>query len=124
MTTRPVTKKALPQLDQLVVYAQLENSIDASVCLLLDLGERIEVPGVDDQRLLAHDVGANAQSETAMSVVQVVRRADRQPVETLALRPPPALLEVPVEAFRLSEEMDVKSVLVEKANGVLRITRR
>ena len=55
--------------------------------LLFQLLQAVEVPGVDDERLLADRVGADAQRQPHVRVVQIVRRADRHVVDALRSGP-------------------------------------
>lgn len=51
---------AVPKLDEHRMNAELQHVVDAMPGLGLHLGERIEVPGVDDQGLLANHVCTDA----------------------------------------------------------------
>ena len=102
---------------------QLKDGVDPPAGLALDFLERIEVPGVDDERLLADRVGAHPQREADMGVVQVVRRADTHVVDPVRFRPAPQLFEVTVEAFDLGEEADVEREAIQDADRVVRVSR-
>ena len=88
---------------------------------MLELLERVEVPRVDDDRLLADRVGADAKREPDVRVVEVVRRADAHVVHALGFRAAPQLLEVPIEALDLGEEPDVERIAIEHADRIVRI---
>ena len=57
---------------------------------LLDLGQTVDIPRIEHQRLFANRVGVGAQREPAMRVVQIVRRADRNVVDAFAAPTHPA----------------------------------
>ena len=63
----------ITERDQLLVRTELEDGPDALATLFFELLERIEVPGIDDERLVTDDVGLHAKSEAAVRVVEVVR---------------------------------------------------
>ncbi len=105
------------ELDDLGMQAQLQDGRDLLAGFLLEGGEAIEVPGVQHQRLLADDVGAGAQSEAAVRVVQIVGRADRDVLDGLAL--PAQFVDVAVEALELDEEVRVGEMAVHDADAVV-----
>ena len=71
----------------------------------LHLGQAVDIPGVQHQRLLADRVGTGAEREAAMGIVQVVGRADADVVERTAL--PAQQVNVAVEALELGEERSI-----------------
>ena len=105
------------------MHAQLQHGVDPAAGFLLQLLQRIEVPRVDDQRLLADRIGADAQRQPDVGIVQVVRRADAEVVHARRLRAAAQLLEVPIEPLELGEEPDVERVAIEDADRVVRIDR-
>jgi hypothetical protein len=56
----------LAELDQAGVDAQLQDGFDAVVRLCFDLFEGIQVPRIDDQRLFADHIRADAQGKAAV----------------------------------------------------------
>ena len=77
---------ALPQGHDVRVQPELEDVVHAAPGLPLQLGERVQVPRVEHERLLADGVGADPEREADVRVVQVVGRADRHVVDALGLR--------------------------------------
>ena len=70
-------------------------------------------------RLLADHVAAGAQAEADMGVVQVVRRADRDIVDALVAAA--QLVDMPVEALELGEEMRLREMAVDDPDGIVRV---
>ena len=83
---------------------------------------RIDVPGIEHQRLFADRVGIRAQREAAVRVVQIVGRADRDIVDLLAAAA--QLVDVAVEPLELDEEVGVREIAVDDADRILRDRRR
>src|SRR3954469_16003738 len=96
--------------DQRGVQTQLQHGKHTSAGLVLELFERVEIPWIDDQRFLADRVGTDAQRQPRVRVVQVVRRANRDVVDTLLVRAAAQFFEVPVETLELGEETDIKRI--------------
>ena len=69
---RAVGQQPLSQRNQLWVHTQLQDRRHAAAGLGLEFLQTIEVPRVDDERLLANDVGANAEGKSNVRVMQVV----------------------------------------------------
>ena len=101
------------------MQAQLQDGRDLAAGLALDLGEPVDVPRIEHQRLLADRIGIRAQREAAVRVVQVVGRADRDVVDLLAA--PAQLVDVTVEALELDEEVGIREIAVDDADRVLRV---
>src|SRR5689334_21616655 len=99
------------------MQTQLQDGGDAASGLALELLQRVEVPGVDDDRLLADRVGADAQRHADVRIVEIVRRADAQIVNAMFLRPAPQLFEMAIEALDLGEEADVERIAIKDADG-------
>ena len=91
------------------VHAQLEHRADALTGLVLELLQRVEVPGIDDERLLADRVRPDSQRKADVRVVKIVRRADAHVVDALFVGGTAKLLQVTIEAFDLGEEPDVEA---------------
>src|SRR6185312_8982838 len=94
------------------VHAQLQDGVDAMAALALELLERVEVPRIEHERLLADGVGADAQREADVRVVQMVRRADAHVVDASALDAAAQLLDVTIETLELGEEGGVGPIAV------------
>ena len=101
--------------------AQLQHGVDVAAALALELFERVEVPGVQDERLFADGVGADAQREADVRVVQVVGRADADVVDAAVLGAAAQLVDVAIEALELGEEGGVGPESIEDADRVVRI---
>ena len=103
---------------------QLQHGIDAAAGFLLELLQAVEVPRIDHQRLLAEGVGADAQRQPHVRIVQVVWRADAEIVDALGFGAALEFFEMPIEALELGEESDVEGVAIEHADRVMRIDGR
>ena len=68
--------EAIAQRDDRGMQTQLQDGGDAPAGLALDLGQFVDIAGIEDQRLFADGIHARAKREPAMRVVQIVRRAD------------------------------------------------
>ena len=79
------------------MQAQLQHGEDPAAGFPLQLLQRIEVPRIDHQRLLADRIGADAQRQPDVRVVQVVRRADAQVVHARSRGAAAQLFEMPIE---------------------------
>ena len=89
-----------------------------------ELLQRLEIPRVDDERLLADRVGADAKREADVRIVQIVGRADAHIVHAVGLVAATQLLEVAIESLDFCEEADVERVSIQHAHGVVRIDGR
>src|SRR5262249_3058341 len=94
---------------------------DAVTGIPFDLGQAIDVPGVEDQRLLADRISSRSHSKTAVRVVKMVRGTDRDIVDLPAATP--QLVDVSVEPLEFGKEMRVGIVAVEDADGVIGVIR-
>jgi hypothetical protein len=56
--------------------------------------------------------------------VQIVRGTDAEKIHALRLGPAAKLLEVAIESFDFGKESDIERVLIEDADGIVRIGRR
>ena len=104
--------QAVAQGDQLRMEAQLLDRVHALAGLEFELLQRIQVPRVDDQRLLADGVRARAQRQADVRVVQIVGRTDADAVDPLRFGTSFEFLEMPVEPHDLGEEAHVEGLLV------------
>ena len=121
VSLRRLAAQLVAERHQRWMQAQLQHGVDAPSGFLLELLQAVEVPRVDDQRLLAEHVRADPQRNAHVGVVQVVGRADAQEVNALLFGPTLQLLEVPVEALELGEEADIERIAVEDADRIVRI---
>ena len=69
------------QRTDLVVQTELQNGICLMACLPLLLYEVVDIVRVEHQRFLADDVTTDTQAVTNESIMGVVRRTDRQPLQ-------------------------------------------
>src|ERR1043165_3860433 len=104
--------------------SQLQNRRHPPPGFLLELDERVEVPRIDHDRLLADRIGAGAQGHPDVRVVQIVGRADAQVVDALFFGAAAQLLEMPVESLDLREKARVESEAIEDADGIVWIGGR
>ena len=111
----------LSQRDDAGVQAQLQDVVDACARLCLDLLQTVDVPGIEDQRLFTDGIGAVAQGEPDVGVVQVVGRADADVVDGRAFAA--ELVDVAVEALGLGEEIRGREVAVDDADAVVGVER-
>lgn len=68
--------EACLEFEQFGMYAQLQQGVNFPSRFGLDFFERVQVPRVDDQRLLTNRICPHAQGQPAVSIVQVVGRAN------------------------------------------------
>ena len=101
--------------------AALEDTPDAVAGLGFEFAEAIEVPGVEGDGFFADDIGAAAEPEAAVGVVEVVGRADDEVVDAAPVAP--EFVEVPVEALDLGEEGRVREVGIKDADGIVGVVR-
>ena len=112
-------REFLAERDDGGVQAQLQNGRDPTTGVALDLRKTVDVPGIEHQRLFADRIGSRAQREATMRIVEVVRRADRDIADLVAA--PAKLVDVPIEALELDEEVGVGMMAVDHADRVVRI---
>ena len=124
MPLRRVGLQTFAQRHQLRVHAQLQDGRDPATGFLLELLKRIEVPRIDHQRLLANDVGADAEGEAHVGIVQVIGRAHAHVVHARFVRTAAQLLEMPIETLELGEEPAIERKAIEDAHRVVGIGRR
>jgi hypothetical protein len=91
------------QFDHAGVEAQLQDVVDLAAGFFFDLFQGVDVPGVEYDRFFADHVGAYAQAEADVGVVQVVGRADAQVVQLGSFTS--ELFDVAVEALEFDEEI-------------------
>ena len=103
------------------MHAQLQDGPDGSPGLVLELLERIEIPRVDDQRLLANRVRAGAQGHPDMRIVEVIGCADADVVDALLRRSTAQFLEMAIESLDLVEEAHFEREPIEYADRIVRV---
>src|SRR5579871_3213529 len=96
---------------------KLQDGRNAVTGIMLDFRQAIDIPGIEHQRLLADRISPRPQGETAMRVMKMVGRADRDIVYLLAA--PPELVDMPVETLELSKEVRVRKVTIENTDRVV-----
>src|SRR5207302_10345072 len=102
------------------MHAQLQNRIDAPIMLALQLLERLEIPRIQYERLLADRVRPDAQRKPDMRVMQMIRRADTQIMNALFERPAAQLLDMPIEALELGKKRRIAPIAIENPDRVMR----
>lgn len=108
----------LPQSHDGWMDPELEDVVDPLPRFPFQLGEGVEVPGVEDERFFADCIGADAQGKSHMCIVQVVGRADAGVVDALVASLPAQLFGMPVEPLKLGEEGNVVKETVHDADRI------
>ena len=63
------------------MQSKLQNIVDPLAGLLFYLGQCIQIPRVEHQRLFADGIGPDPEGKTDMGIVQIVRRANADIIE-------------------------------------------
>ena len=100
------------------MQAQLQDGVDPVAGLFFQLLQGVGVPGVEDQRFFTNGVGADAQGETDVRVMEIIRGNDGDIVDTLRFFLAAQLFHVAVEAFELGEKGAVREIAVQNSNGI------
>src|SRR5262249_48948287 len=100
---------------------QLQDSRNATAARLLEFGEPVQVPRIEDQGLFANRIGLRSQRHAAMCIVQVVGGANCNVIHALAA--PAKLVDMAVEALEFSEKIRLGKVVVYNADRILRVER-
>ena len=108
----------MAELDEGRQEAQLEDGVDLVPGFLFDNLELVQVPGIDDEGLFADDISADAQSETAVGIVEVVGGADAEVVDAILFGTAPELFEVTVEALDLGEKAGVEGKAIQATDRI------
>ncbi len=95
---------------------QLQYRIYAMAAILLFGFQRLYIPRVQYNRLLANDIRPLTQTETDMCVVQIVGCADTHEIQTYTL--PFEFGQMPVKEFHLCKEGTLRKVAVHDAHAV------
>ena len=75
-----------------------------------------DVPGIEYEGFFANGVGADAEGEPNMRIVQVIRGADGNVIDLAAFAT--ELFQVSIETFELDKEIAVGEEAVEDADGI------
>jgi len=97
---------------------ELEDIVDPLPRFLFQLGEGIEVPGAQNERLLADRIRADAEGEPHMRVVKIIGGADADEVYARILALSPQLFRVPVEPLEFGEESHIEEIAVHDSDGI------
>src|SRR3546814_3467694 len=95
--------------------AQWQDGVDPAPGAGLDLGEAVDVPRIEHQRLLADRVAVRAQSKAHMGVVQVVGRADADIVD--ALTAATQLIDMAVAALEFGDAVGLGKMAVHRSEA-------
>ena len=106
----------LPQVDDHRMVPELQYVVDLASRLLLYLLQRIDVPGVQHHRFFAYCISLVPEGEPDVRVVQVIGRTDAHIIELHAASL--KLIDMPVEPFKLNEEVALRKVVVEFSHAV------
>src|SRR5690554_7145450 len=101
------------------MHTQLQDGVHLPACVLFDIDQAIDVPGVQHQRLFADGIGARAQGEAHVAVVQVVGRADGDVIHSAAVIGAAQLIDVPVETLKFREKVRFREIAIDDANGIV-----
>ena len=101
------------------VQPQLQNRINPLAHIAFNLGQPVNIPRIEHQRLLANHIRARSQSKAAMRVMQIIRRRNRHIIKPLTASA--QFVDMAVKALELGEKMRVGKVTVENTNRVIRI---
>jgi hypothetical protein len=107
--------------DQLRVNSKLQNRFDLAACLRLKFGKGIQIPRIQHQWFLANGIGMDSERKADVRVVEIVGRADADPVELLFLALAAQLLGEAIEAFKFGEKAYIEGILIQDAYGVIGI---
>ena len=89
--------------------------------LRFDIGERVQVPRVKHQRLLADHPSTGPQAHSNVRIMQVIRRAHGQPVDSVPFTP--QLLQLALETLGLGEELSLAVEAVEDSDRIVGVER-
>lgn len=54
------------------MYSKLQDGVNTAAAFTLQFGKSIDIPGVEYERFLAYDIGADSEGKAGMGVMQVV----------------------------------------------------
>ena len=101
------------------VHAQLQDRVNAAAEFLFQLLQRVQVPGIEHQGFFADGVGADAQGQADMGIVQVIGRADADVMDRLAS----ALVRRSRSAWRSKRSISVKKLRRRSSGRACRPSR-
>ena len=82
----------------------MKNRIDSFAGFLLQLLQRLTIPGIHDKGFFADGVSANPQGKPDMRVVKIVWGTYADIIDMSLNRPPSKLLNVAVEPLKLTKK--------------------
>ena len=103
--------------------AKLKDSRYLPTALLFELGEGIDIPRVEHQRLFTDGVGSDSQRKAAVGIVQIVGRTNGDIMHAAGFIGPAQLLQMPVEPFKFGEEFDISEEPIENSDRIARVAR-
>jgi hypothetical protein len=103
------------------MYPQLEHGIDAPAEFRLQLLKWPRIPGIYDQGLFANRVGSHSQRQSAVGIMQVIRRTNSQIVNPVLFRAAPQFLEMTVKPLDFGEKPGIGKILVQNPYGIVGI---
>src|SRR5262245_36928251 len=102
------------QGDNCWMQPKLQDSVHLAARFVLGLHETVDIPGIEHQWLFADRLGAVAEREAHMRVVQIVWRANADQIDLPALTA--ASVNVAIEALELHEKPCVREVAVKDSH--------
>jgi hypothetical protein len=112
----------LPQCQYRGMDAQAARRSRYAAGFGFEFGEGVEIPGVENDGLLADGVGADTQCQPYMRVMQMIGRTDAEIIDAMPFRSAPQLLKMPVETLEFLEKTHIGKIPVQYAHGIMRIT--
>ena len=106
------------------VHAQLKDGVDLAAGVALDFLQPVDVPRVQDQRLLADRVGFRTQGKAHVGIMQVVRRTNGHVIDLAPVVGAAPLVDVTVKALELGEEIGIREMAVNNPDRIVRIVCR
>src|SRR5690554_3407273 len=106
------------------MYPQLKDGVHLPTSVLFDIDQAVDIPGVQHERLFTDIIGTGMQGEAVVAVGQVVGRADRHVIDSLATIGSTELVYVAVETFEFGEEISIREVAVDDAYRIVLVQCR
>src|SRR5690554_7630893 len=97
------------------MHTQLQDGVHLPACVLFDIDQTIDVPGVQYQRLFTDGIGASTQGEAHVAVVQVVGRANGHVIDSLTTVRSSKLIDMTIKTLEFGEEIGIREVAVDDA---------
>src|SRR5690554_84197 len=101
------------------MHTQLQDGVHLPACVLFDIDQAVDVPGVQYQRLFTDGIGACTEREAHVAVVQVVGRANRNVIHSVTVIGAAQLIDMPVEALKFREKVRFREMAVDNAHGIV-----